>query len=301
MRCTFCKRYSVNSKAVEHVIPESLGNVEHVLQRGVVCDGCNNYFASKIEEPLLADPYFRYQRSVAEIPSKKGRPARVSGVHPASRTEIEMVRNLDGSGVSIGAAFEKDEKRWIDWVQNSNGGRIYILIPALPEGEVISRFLGKTAIECLALAVAHEPHGTEALVDAREFDALREFARRGGGKLWPFHTRPLYSADFVFSDQENGSYEVLHEWTPPDRSRPALCSCAFRNRVLHQYANFGDRRLSRLARSESGAEPSLFGRSSLRDRHVAWIMEAGGYIAAPESLLRKSFSSGPSSSSLLKN
>lgn len=213
MRCIFCKRDSANSKAVEHVIPESLGNVEHVLDRGVVCDGCNNYFASKIEEPLLADPYFRYQRSVANIPSKKGRPARVSGIHPASRTEIEIVRHLDGSGVSVGAAFEKDENRWIDWVQKSNGGRIYIPIPVLPEGEVVSRFLGKTAIECLALAVADEPQGIESLVDAHEFDALREFARRGSGENWPFHNRPLYPADFAFSDRKSGSYEVLHEWT----------------------------------------------------------------------------------------
>jgi hypothetical protein len=29
------------------IIPEALGNSEHVRPRGEVCDGCNNYFASK--------------------------------------------------------------------------------------------------------------------------------------------------------------------------------------------------------------------------------------------------------------
>lgn len=53
MNCLFCKRDSSTSRSVEHVIPESLGNKEYVLPRGMVCDKCNQYFAIKIEKPLL--------------------------------------------------------------------------------------------------------------------------------------------------------------------------------------------------------------------------------------------------------
>jgi len=31
MRCIFCQEYSTNSKSVEHIIPESLGNKSHIL------------------------------------------------------------------------------------------------------------------------------------------------------------------------------------------------------------------------------------------------------------------------------
>src|ERR1700729_2410898 len=112
MHCIFCKRDSSDSCSVEHVISESLGNTEHVLHAGVVCDACNNYFASKVEGPLLSDPYFREQCSRAGILSKKGNLQRVRALHPQSRAVVELVRHLDGSGVSVGAAFVSDEKRW---------------------------------------------------------------------------------------------------------------------------------------------------------------------------------------------
>lgn len=63
MRCIFCERDSSTSRSIEHIIPESLGNHEHVLERGVVCDGCNNYLARKIEEPVLSSGYFKNLRS----------------------------------------------------------------------------------------------------------------------------------------------------------------------------------------------------------------------------------------------
>ena len=73
MNCLFCKQNSDNSKSVEHIIPESLGNKEHILPKGFVCDNCNQYFASKVEKPLLEQPYFRDVRHRARIESKKGR------------------------------------------------------------------------------------------------------------------------------------------------------------------------------------------------------------------------------------
>lgn len=38
MHCIFCKCDSTNSKSVEHIIPESLGNKSHILRPGIVCD-----------------------------------------------------------------------------------------------------------------------------------------------------------------------------------------------------------------------------------------------------------------------
>lgn len=73
MRCIFCKTDSSHSVSVEHIIPESMGNADHVLPRGAVCDGCNGYFARKIEGPLLAAPVFRQLRFGMQIANKRGR------------------------------------------------------------------------------------------------------------------------------------------------------------------------------------------------------------------------------------
>lgn len=73
MRCIFCKRESSTSRSVEHIIPESLGNVEHVLPVGAVCDGCNQYFARKVERQILASPMFQLLRANMAIPNKRGR------------------------------------------------------------------------------------------------------------------------------------------------------------------------------------------------------------------------------------
>jgi hypothetical protein len=73
MKCIFCKNNSDNSKSAEHIIPESLGNKEHILPVGIVCDSCNQYFASKVEKKVLELPYFRSVRHRSRIKSKKGR------------------------------------------------------------------------------------------------------------------------------------------------------------------------------------------------------------------------------------
>src|SRR5687768_18410135 len=73
MDCLFCERSSIDSKSVEHIIPESLGNTVYILPVGVVCDKCNNYFSREIEGPLLSHNFFRQKRHCLGILSKKGR------------------------------------------------------------------------------------------------------------------------------------------------------------------------------------------------------------------------------------
>lgn len=73
MRCIFCKTESAGTRSIEHVIPESLGNTEHVLPVGLVCDGCNEYFGTKVEQPLLSSQVFRRLRRDMTIVNKRGR------------------------------------------------------------------------------------------------------------------------------------------------------------------------------------------------------------------------------------
>ena len=72
MRCIFCK-CSDSASSREHVVPESLGNTEHLAPENAVCSGCNAYFAIKIEKPVLDSPFLRFLRAERRIPNKKGR------------------------------------------------------------------------------------------------------------------------------------------------------------------------------------------------------------------------------------
>lgn len=35
----------LNTSSEEHIIPKSLGNDDLILEKGTICDACNNYFA----------------------------------------------------------------------------------------------------------------------------------------------------------------------------------------------------------------------------------------------------------------
>ena len=72
-KCIFCNQDSTNSESVEHIIPESLGNEELILDKGIVCDKCNNYFSREIESPVLNLDGFKQLRFYELIESKRGR------------------------------------------------------------------------------------------------------------------------------------------------------------------------------------------------------------------------------------
>ena len=72
-KCIFCGNDSSNSKSVEHIVPESLGNDKWILERGIVCDKCNNYFSREIENIVLNLPGFKQLRFYNLIDSKKGK------------------------------------------------------------------------------------------------------------------------------------------------------------------------------------------------------------------------------------
>jgi hypothetical protein len=78
---------------------------------------------------------------------------------------------------------------------------------------LMSRFLAKVAVECLALKFVDLDGGIASIVSEHALDPVRDYARKGGNKhVWPFHARTLYPPDFVFREPEEESYEVLHEW-----------------------------------------------------------------------------------------
>src|SRR4051794_22891977 len=95
MRCIFCKADSSSSRSVEHIVPESLGNVSNLLPPGIVCDQCNNYFARKVEKPVLDSGLFTITRFTQALPNKRGRVPIIGGIIDPGGS-VEVVQDRDG-------------------------------------------------------------------------------------------------------------------------------------------------------------------------------------------------------------
>lgn len=215
--CIFCKKDSSGSRSVEHILPESLGNKEHTLPPGVVCDACNNYFASNIERPVLESQHFVTARFNALIPNKRGKmpllPAMLMPVTPRSGARYsypaEVTRGANGDFYMEAEPAAAGEI--------ASGVINRLIIPASgekPQRDIFARFLAKVAVECMALrTLANAPEQLPKFIDDKQIASLSGYARYGNCcVLWPFTERRIYSPDRLFREDAE-DYEVLHEWT----------------------------------------------------------------------------------------
>src|ERR1019366_1530583 len=186
-RCIFCKNNSTGSKALEHIVPESLGNEEHTLPPGIVCDPCNNYFASGIEQPVLESGYFLTSRFNALIPNKRRRMPSLSGILlPGYRNERQI--RFHRAEVSRDARGDYQifaEAKAEDGIASGEISRV--IIPASgpkPDRQLFSRFLAKVAVECMAQRLLQNaPHLLSEFVDDEQVDLARNYARFGRSGL----------------------------------------------------------------------------------------------------------------------
>lgn len=210
MRCIFCKNDSSNSKSLEHIIPESLGNKSHILVKGIVCDSCNNYFGHKIEKVVLEMPYFKSLRGRVMIENKKGRIPRISGLTKKKENiEISFSQNEDNT-IEV---FYNDEKTLETLLSNNE---LYVpIIPEPPKNNLhVSKFIGKIALEALADRVSVAEGWQDDFVENNSLDELRDFVRYGRGyPVWPYHIRRIYGESQINYDKNlNKMMEKLNEY-----------------------------------------------------------------------------------------
>jgi len=213
MNCIFCKKNSDLSKSVEHIVPQSLGNIGHVLPKGIVCDKCNNFFSIKIEKDVLEDPYFKSLRSRNRIESKKKRIPIEKGIMLSpTLSEIELITHKNQNIINI-----KDVSQ-IDKIKSCSTGSFIIPIFEKPNEEnlLLSRFLAKMALEALVYRGDCIQEWIEEILNHKDLDLIRFYARYGDNvKFWPYNMRRLYSESMRFSNPEVESepYEIIHEFT----------------------------------------------------------------------------------------
>ena len=215
MRCIFCKRDSTKSRSLEHIIPESLGNIDHVLPRGVVCDTCNNYFARKVEGPLLATAWARHIRSRQWVPNKRGIIPPMDGIVPGARMNANVW--LNGTNLTVSGRNEGEDRALAEAIQTGRAKSVYIPIIEEIDQRLMSRFLAKVELEVLAERLVSVEGWNEEIVEKEALDPLRRFARVGDyPEKWPFSRRRIYGEEDVHGD----GFQVLHEFTILCEPRP---------------------------------------------------------------------------------
>jgi hypothetical protein len=208
MQCIFCKSNSFASKSVEHIIPESLYNTTHILPPGIVCDGCNNYFARKVEKPFLDSPTIRHLRFCEGIPNKRGRIPPSEGILWPNFPITVFKEPEQQSAMHIDLSLEA----FNHLLKVQTGKLIFPITKQLPEAKVISRFLAKMALEAIAWKLWEFDGGIKYLIDDTQFDPIRNFARRGEPQDWPYHIRKIYPSSQKFRNIDGSISQTVHEF-----------------------------------------------------------------------------------------
>ncbi len=212
-RCIFCKSADRDFTSCEHIVPESLGNKVHVLPPGIVCDWCNNYFARKVEAPILNTPFFKQARSRNGIPNKRNRLFPIDAIAFPVPLHMQLMM-VPGEDRLIYTKHGRDNvsfKRLLDQRQNFS---VILPVAGPPEARLMARFLAMMALEAWAKKLLDCDGDLDGdLIDKPELDELRSFARFGAGvHEWPFADRRLYPEGHSFREGDS-DFEILHEYT----------------------------------------------------------------------------------------
>lgn len=207
MICLFCRQDSTDSRSVEHIIPESLGNHELILPPGIVCDQCNNYFSREVERPFLeSGPIFALRFHEA-LPSKKGKIPPSDGIL-LPQFPVRLFRDFKAA---CRTSMFVPPEAFAHILKNNH---LNLVLPAPsdpPQGPILSRFMAKVALEAMALRLVGYPDGIEYISKEAQLDAIRNHARRGEVRQWPVHMRRIYDHDAKWSDESDDLVQLVHE------------------------------------------------------------------------------------------
>lgn len=197
-RCIFCGETKQLFNSIEHIIPESLGNHEFFLDKGYVCDKCNNYFASHIEKQFLEIESIKLIRILHNVKNKKLRPTRTSCFIAGHNATIYQ----DNGKIFI----EVEEPDEIYDIIKKNP-KVFITkaitVADLENSQTVSRMLGKIALEYYVYLFIKANEGEEIEVEiSPESKELVNFVRQGGKSfIWPYRVQEINDVT-GYSDQD---------------------------------------------------------------------------------------------------
>ena len=168
---------STNSKSVEHVVPESLGNIDFTIPCGHICDKCNNYFATHIENEFLNIEFIKMLRSFHRAISKNGKIPDLDALFAGEETKIEY--DAKTGKASIGLSPETVYRLMQNGFPNmfiTRGGDI----TELSNNYAVSRFLLKVFTETnIYYALKHNSEKNLLIIGDDKFRELFDYVRIG--------------------------------------------------------------------------------------------------------------------------
>lgn len=161
--CLFCRTTGGQRTAVEHIVPEALGNKALILPAGVVCDRCNNGPLSRLDQTLADFHPIRLTRSIAGITGKTGRPV-VAPFSTGTATGLPDSVHINLNEGAFGRTFRE---------LPSDDGTLRFRLETAGGRRLTPRFAGElsAAVLKMALEAAWLNHG--GLMLAPQFDHVR--------------------------------------------------------------------------------------------------------------------------------
>jgi len=206
--CIFCKSESSDSRSVEHIIPESLGNTKQILPPGVVCDKCNNYFAVNVEKPFFELEAIKLLRFHESVPNKRNKiPSTKALLYP----NIEVTINKFIRNGEIYSTVEVPSEEFENILSQGENTIIFNTDAPISQSSVVSRFVGKVALEVMAQRLVNHQEGLEYLANEPQFDILRDHVRKGSSIDWPINIRRIYETGKNWGSQED-FVQVIYEY-----------------------------------------------------------------------------------------
>lgn len=179
MVCIFCDK-TVHDLSIEHIIPESLGNIYYLLQSGCICRNCNNSF-SDFEDKALSKTMLGFERSRLGIVTKKGKAAQ------ALSHNIKFIgdKRFRKNHVTVYGIEEKD----IGLIHPDGSFEIKIL--DFDKSEMAtSKLLLKIGLESLF-------HSRRSFFKTKNFQELKEHLTKINNESWPILTIKSEFSGFV--------------------------------------------------------------------------------------------------------
>lgn len=170
-RCIFCNAEGQFS-SVEHIVPHSLGNDIFMLERGWVCDECNN-LCSQFEDRVLNNSILRIERCRLGVITKKKKPAKAQSYGISWFTEPMMENN-------ILSAESNWSKYPVLWNEDCTKGKIAIPIHDNTCVD-LSRLLIKMGIEIASVGAFF---GKTEL--NRDYSEAKRFVIGIDKNIWPY-------------------------------------------------------------------------------------------------------------------
>lgn len=191
MKCIFCDKENT-STSIEHIVSEAFGNKKYIVQKGCVCDECNNRF-SKFEGSALSNSIFVMERARLGIATKKGKNAKGK----VEDLQIEGHEKFEKNKIILKGLSEEN---FTDYDPKTKTGKLYV--KSFDKSEVAaSKLLLKMALSSIFTS-------QRDLFNKYDFTYLKRFLTNKDNHDWPFITSNYDIDKFKSIPRFNDKYHL---------------------------------------------------------------------------------------------